>query len=331
MNDHRERDGSAGALTPRRRVLATAVPVLAGGAATALSAGPARAVASVRREPIRPLRTTAGDWRAVAGALGRPGNMMGAFDYHTAFLRTDLEVISDGVTVTPGLALGSHVGFVRYADGSSMVMGDLVATEDELQRMTDALQAHGFMQTAVHKHLLAHTPDLWWTHAHARGGDPVALARGLRAALDSTRTPMDVQSAAHEPVDLDTAGIDAALGVKGYSEDGVYKCIFVRRETITDEGLVLPPGLGSTSALNFQPLGEGQAAINGDLVMIADEVNDVLAALRQGNIDIVGLHNHALADDPRLFFTHFWAVGDAVTLARALRRAVSATNTTPRT
>ncbi|MFD7014869.1 DUF1259 domain-containing protein [Streptomyces sp. NPDC059928] len=100
---------------------------------------------------------------------------------------------------------------------------------------------------------------------------------------------------------------------------------------MTDEGLVLPPGLGSTSALNFQPLGEGQAAINGDLAMIADEVNDVLAALRQGNIDIVGLHNHALADDPRLFFTHFWAVGDAVTLARALRRALSATNTTPRT
>ncbi|MFB7757690.1 DUF1259 domain-containing protein [Streptomyces sp. NPDC056121] len=32
-----------------------------------------------------------------------------------------------------------------------------------------------------------------------------------------------------------------------------------------------------------------------------------------------------------MFFTHFWAVGDAVELAKALRPAVDATNVVPTT
>jgi hypothetical protein len=312
-------------------VLAAAAlaPMLAGAGPTVARARPTGTTGARSSGLIEPVPTAESDWKDVANALGRTGNMIRTTVYHTGFPRRDLGVVSQGITVTPGLALGSHVAFARYADDSVLVMGDVVVTEDELQQVSDALQAHGIAQTAIHKHLLAQTPDIWWTHVHAHGRDPVALARGLRNAFDRTGTPPALPPAPPQPVDLDTAGIDALLGVKGYVDDGIYKCLFIRRETITDGGLVLPPGTGSTTAFNFQPLGGGRAAINGDFVMIAEEVQDVLVALRRGGIKLVELHNHGLTDEPRLFFTHFWAVGDGVRLARALRPAVDATNIAP--
>ncbi|MFE7353740.1 DUF1259 domain-containing protein [Streptomyces sp. NPDC057543] len=331
MTGERQQDTHAPAITSRRRVLAAAAlaPVLtAAGTATACSL-PAGMPGPGHRRRVKPVPTGLADWAAVAKALGRTGNMLRGTTYHTAFPRRDLHVVSDGVVVTPELALGTHVAFVRYADGSTMLMGDVVVTERELQQVIDAWQAHGIEQTALHKHLLAQTPDIWWTHAHAHGHDAVALARGLRAGFDRTGTPPARPSGPPVPVDLDIAGMEAVLGAKGSTEDGLYKVIFVRRETIADGHLILPPGLGSTSALNFQPLGGGRAALSGDCVMLAGEVQNALKALRRGGIKLVELHNHHLADDPRLFFTHFWAVGDGVELARAVRPALDATNVAP--
>lgn len=314
---------------PRRRVLAAAAltPMLAGAAAPAraLSAGTGEAKS---RRLVQPVTTTLSDWEEVAHALGRKGDMKRKLMYHTALPRHDLRVRSHGIHVKPALALGSHVSFVRYADKSTLLMGDVVVTEQEMQAFTDALHKHKIGQTAIHKHLLSQTPDIWWIHVHAHGHHPGALARGLRAAFDRTDTPPPRPSS-QRGVDLDTAGIDTALGVKGTVDDGIYKSIFVRGETITDGHLVLPPGLGSTSAFNFQPLGDGRAAISGDCAMIASEVQDVLVALRSAGARLVELHNHGLTDEPRLFFVHFWAVGDGARLARALRPAVAATNVVP--
>ncbi|WP_433854313.1 DUF1259 domain-containing protein [Streptomyces kronopolitis] len=323
----RQQDTDPRAGTSRRRVLAAAAlaPVLAGAPSPARALPTGRAEASLRGL-VKPVPTTLSDWAKVAHALGGPGDLKRNLMYHTGFPRRDLRVVSRKITVQPSLALGSHVSFVRYADGSTLLMGDVVVTERELQSFTDTLHRHGIAQTAIHKHLLAQTPDIWWIHVHAHGHDPVAIARGLRAAFDCTGTPPPRPADPTTAVALDTGGIDAALGVKGSTDDGIYKCIFVRRETITDGGLVLPPGLGSTSAFNIQPLGGGRAAISGDCAMIAKEVQHVLVGLRRAGAQLVELHNHGLTDEPRLFFTHFWAVGDAVKLARALRPVVAATN-----
>ncbi|WFB11207.1 DUF1259 domain-containing protein [Streptomyces sp. LX-29] len=326
----RQRDADARRFASRRWVVAAALaPVAAGAAAgTALSsrADAGDSAGARRRKLIEPVPTTDADWRGVAGALGRVGNMMRGTVYHTGFPRRDLSVASHGVPVAPALALGTHVGFVRYADGHTLMMGDVVVEEGELQEVTAALQEHGIEQTAIHKHLLSQAPDVWWTHVHAHGGDPLVLARGLRAALDRTATPPPLPGEPSARVDLDREGIDAALEAKGYAEDGIYKCLFVRREQITDNGMVLPPGLGSTTAFNFQPLGGGRAALNGDFAMVAKEVQSVLKALTQGGVNVVELHNHGLTDEPRLFFVHIWAVDDAVRLARVLRGAVRLTN-----
>lgn len=65
---------------------------------------------------------------------------------------------------------------------------------------------------------------------------------------------------------------------------------------------------------------EGKAAVNGDFVMTAGEVSDVIRALENGGIEVVAVHNHMLSEEPRLFFLHYWANNDAVKLARVCAR-----------
>jgi hypothetical protein len=329
--------GDSQAATSRRRVLAAAAlaPMLAGAgpaAARAMPGGGGGTGAGPHR-PVKPLATTESDWAPVAKVLGRSGNLLRGTTYHTPYPRDDLRVVVEGdIVITPELALGAHVAFVRYADGSTMCMGDVAVTETELQRVIDVWRANGIAVTALHKHLPAHSPDIWWVHVHGHGQgkqEELALAHGLRAGFDCTGIPPAKPSGPPAPVRLNTAGIDAALGAKGSSDGVVYKAVFARRETICDGHLELPSGLGATSAFIFQPLKDGKAALSGDCVMLAEEVQNVLGALRRGGIQLVELHNHHLTESPRLFFTHFWAVGDAVELAKALRPAVDATNVVP--
>jgi len=84
--------------------------------------------------------------------------------------------------------------------------------------------------------------------------------------------------------------------------------------------------MGLGTALNFQPTGGGKAAITGDFVMIATEVNAVIRSLRESGIEVTSLHNHLLEEEPRLFFMHFWANDNALKLARGLRAALDVTN-----
>ncbi|MBO3753158.1 DUF1259 domain-containing protein [Streptosporangiaceae bacterium NEAU-GS5] len=271
------------------------------------------------------------EWDGVARALGRPGKLSSDGKvYRVSFPRSDLEVTSYGVPIKPGFALTSYAAFTRYPDGTVLVMGDLVATESEIQRLTDALQRQGIEQTALHKHLPAHQPPVWWTHIHAMGPDAAAIARSIRAALDVTATPNTPPPPASAPdLPIDTAAIDRAMGAKGTNDGGIYRFNFKRTDPVTEHGRVIPPGMGVTTAINFQPTGDGKAAVNGDFAMTADEVQHVIQSLRSGGIGIVEIHNHALHDDPRLFYMHFWANDDAVALAETLHKAVAQQAVTP--
>jgi hypothetical protein len=302
--------------------------VLAGLAGCTGTSGQTTGSASPQHQQ-QPVATRDTDWSGVAQALGRPGKLTGTV-YRVPLVRSDLTVVSQGVTINPGLSLGGYTAFTRYGD-TGLMMGDLVVTEAELPKVTDALQAHGIAQTALHKHLLEQSPPVWWTHVHAMG-DPVRIAQGLRAALDATSIPVPSVAAAATgplPAEFTTPAVVAALGRSGSADGGLYKLSAERNQTITENGRVLPPGLGETTSVNFQPLGGGRAAINGDIVMTANEVQKVITALRRGGIQIVEVHNHSLDDQPRLFYLHFWAVDDAVTLAKALRPALEATNLKP--
>jgi hypothetical protein len=93
-----------------------------------------------------------------------------------------------------------------------------------------------------------------------------------------------------------------------------------------DGGMVVPPAMGSAIAINFQPIGGGKAAITGDFVLLAKEVNPVLRALRDHGIEVTAIHNHMLDDEPHLYFMHFWANDDAKKLAEALKAALAQIN-----
>jgi Domain of Unknown Function (DUF1259) len=95
-----------------------------------------------------------------------------------------------------------------------------------------------------------------------------------------------------------------------------------RAQPVTDQGMALPGAMGAAIAINFQPTGFNTAAITGDFVLLASEVNPVIKALQANGIEITALHSHMLDEQPRVFFLHFWANDDAQKLATGLRAAL---------
>ena len=85
----------------------------------------------------------------------------------------------------------------------------------------------------------------------------------------------------------------------------------------------IPPAMGTAIAINFQPTGGTKAAITGDFVVTAEELNPMIRALRENGIEVTAIHNHMLDEKPRLFFVHFWANEDAVKLAKGLQAALA--------
>ena len=284
------------------------------------------AVASVAFVPVHSASAQA-TWAAVDAALGRSGAAQPAGVMKYAFPRGDLQVVAGGVALKPAFALGSWVAFKPIAGGHAMVMGDLVLTEDEVTPVMRALQSGGVEQTAVHNHVLHESPRVMYVHISAHG-DASDIARTIRSALSLTRTPLGAPSApaVASAADLDTAGIARALGVSGKLNGVVYQVTVPRGETIREGTEEIPASMGVATAINFQPTGGGKAAITGDFVMRATEVNDVIRALQQGGIESTALHSHMLMEEPRLFFMHFWANDDAVRLAGVLHAALAKTN-----
>ena len=158
-------------------------------------------------------------------------------------------------------------------------------------------------------------------------GDGVKLATAIHDGLALSKTPFPAPGAATgappPAPDLDTAAIDMALGAKGANAAGVYQVNIARSEPVKEHGMVLPIPMGASEAINFQPLGGGKAAITGDFMLTAAEVNPVLRTLRANGIEVTALHNHMLTEEPRLFFMHFWAHDDLPKLLAGLKAALA--------
>jgi hypothetical protein len=248
-------------------------------------------------------------WQSrIAEGLGKAGTETPDGVYRVSLPRTDLKVKLDGVEIKPALALGSWLGFVPLG-ADVMVMGDLVLTGAEVAPVTQRLREAGIEITALHNHLLRNEPFTMYLHVHAQG-EPGKLAASLRAALAASKTPLvgaTPSASASADLGFDTATVDRVLGYKGKANGGVYAVNIRRAQPVKDDGMDVPEGLGSATAINLQASGDGKIAATGDFVLTANEVNPVIAALTQSGIEITALHNHMLTDEPRLFFMHFWA------------------------
>jgi hypothetical protein len=274
-----------------------------------------------------PLQAAEIDWSRVDEALGKKGAAQPGGVYKYGLPRSDLKVTVDGVAIKPSLALGSWVAFLPAGEGA-MAMGDLVLTDTELSPVMKRLIDDGFDITAIHNHLLRTSVPVFYMHIGAHG-DPVKLAKTLHAALALSKTPLTQPAGAPPPapaIDLDTATLDKTLGFKGTANGGVYQFSVPRAETITEQGMTLPPSMGTAIAINFQPTGGGKAAVTGDFVLVAAEVNPVLRMLRRQGIEVTALHSHMIGETPHLYFMHFWANSDAQKLAGGLREALDLAN-----
>ena len=262
------------------------------------------------------------DWTGVDTALGKSAVVQGEI-HRYGFPRTDLQVTLDGLTIKPALALGGWLGFEPMRDGA-LVMGDLVLTETEVNPVMSKLLESGIEITGVHNHLMRASPATYYMHIHGHG-DPVAMATAIRAALAESKTPFAASAAPAAQttqIELDTDKLDAAIGVKGKVNGGVYQFSVPRRAPITEDGMGIPPAMGTAIVINFQPTGGDKAAITGDFVLTAEEVNPMIRVLRQNGIEVTAIHSHMLNEQPRLFFIHFWANDDAVKLAKGLQAAL---------
>ncbi len=251
--------------------------------------------------------------------------------YKVSFPRGDLKINVAGIEVKPALALGSWLAFKKIGD-MTLVMGDLVLIESEVTPVLNMLQAGGVETTALHNHVLNETPRVMYMHIHAMG-DGVKIAKTIHDALALTKTPFSAPATSSPAeIGLDTKQIDQIMGQSGKINSGVYQYSIARADEITDGAMmseskvVIPPPMGVAQAINFQPTGGGKAAITGDFVLIASEVNPVIKALRDNGIEVTALHSHMLTENPRLFFMHFWANDSALKLAGGLRAALNRVN-----
>jgi hypothetical protein len=282
-----------------------------------------------QEQPQHPLAGL--DWKQVDQALGKAGATQPGDAYKVGFPRSDLHVTVSGVSVKPALALGSWVAFKQTGDSEAVVVGDLVLLESEIEPVMDRLEASGMQPTALHNHLLGESPHVLYMHIFGRGA-PARLATGIHAALALTNTPLTPATATPavpKPLGLDTTQIAIELGYHGKVTNGVYQISVPRAERILMDSVEVPPAMGVATAINFQSTGPGSAAITGDFVLVAGEVNPVIQALRASGIEVTALHSHMLSESPRLFFMHFWANGDALKLARGVGAALTKMHVRP--
>jgi hypothetical protein len=277
---------------------------------------------------------------AIEDALSRKGTPNPGGVLKFSFPRSDLQVVLSGVTLKPALALGGWVAFERIGDHAE-VMGDLVLLDSEVESVLGSLQQNGVEQTALHNHLLGESPRVMYMHIHAIG-NPVRIARAVRRALEFTATPLVPPESPAVPVApiatptavprapppvivLDTTAVVRAMGVRGKMNGNVYQLSIPRREKIKEDKREIPPSMGVATAINFQPTSAGKAVATGDFVLIAREVSPVLWALSENGIAVTAIHSHMLAEQPRLFFMHFWGNDSTARLARGLRAALDRT------
>src|SRR5215207_8580181 len=216
------------------------------------------------------------DWQAVEQALGKTGQLMEGDVFRIGMPRTDLQVTVRDVPIVPAFALGSYAAFKQVGPTASdtMVMGDLVLLDAEVNPVMSGLFAAGLSITGIHNHLNEMAPHVMYMH-YMGTGDPVALATGLAQALSASATPLGEapsgtpRPAATPTTELPTTQIEEALGrTAKIANGGVVQFTVPRAEAITEEDVELLPAQGIATVLNVQPIAGGQAAIAGDFVLM---------------------------------------------------------------
>ena len=275
------------------------------------------------------------DWSAVENVFGKKGTVQDNV-FKITFPRSDLKVKVGDFTVAPGFALGSWIGFINTGkrmnmqdheanmSNQAMMMGDLVLLDTEVPEVLKKLVSVDLKITAIHNHLINESPNVKYVH-FSGSGDRVKLAEAIKSVLAVTSTPLSPPQSNNQTTNIDWSKVEALLGTTGKHNGMLLQYTFPRKEKLKESGMIMPPYIGMATAINFQKDGD-KAAITGDFVLLADEINPVIKILIDNGITPTALHNHMIHDDPRLFMMHFWAIDDPEKLAKALQHVLTTTN-----
>jgi len=258
---------------------------------------------------------------ALTGAKGALNETEGVFKVSVP--RSDLAVTAAGVRLTPPMGLTSWAAF-KHAGAHTVVMGDMVLLEDQVNPVMSVALDSGLEVTALHNHFFWDSPKVMFMHIGGMG-DEARLAEAVGKVFARIKETSggrgDVPTADIDPAksSLDTKKIDAILGKSGDLKDGVYK-VTIGRETTMHGG-----SMGSTMGVNTWAAFAGsddKAVVDGDFAMLESELQGVLKALRGAGIDVVAIHQHMTGESPRVMFLHYWGVGSTEDLAKGLRAAL---------
>src|SRR5437588_7963564 len=126
---------------------------------------------------------------------------------------------------------------------------------------------------------------------------------------------------------VSTAPIDQALGRSGQKTGDVYKVGFPRTDLhVSVHGVAIKPGLALGSWAAFRGA-DDNAMVMGDLVLLEEELNPVMAKLRSSGFEITAAHNHLMGETPKVLYMHYMGHGSATQLATSLRAALAVSKT----
>jgi hypothetical protein len=263
------------------------------------------------------------EYQQVLTTLGKQG------DYKANVLkvnipRNDLSVTVANVKTPTPFGFGGWVAMTKGTGGMDVMMGDLVLTQDEVNPVMSALLDHGLEVTALHNHFFWDEPRMFYMHVHGHG-KPADLAARLKPAIDLIGKNPSRPAAAPSPAatTMDTAKIAQVVGTPGEQTGAVYKITIGRDDLkMTEMGAPINARMGLNTWAAFVGTNEN-AAIAGDVAMIASEVTPVLKALRKNGIAVVAIHHHMTDTRPAVYFLHYWGTGPADKLAAAFKAALA--------
>ena len=268
----------------------------------------------------------------ITGLKGKLNEQEGV--YKVSSPRTDIKIAVDKWEMPPFMGLTSWAAFMPGMKDGAMVMGDLVLMQDEVNPVMSSALDNGLQVTALHNHFFFDDPKVYFMHIGGEG-DTATLAKGVRAALDTVRriraaNPQPGQSFTSSGIpaksSITAETIQDILGTKGETKDGMFKAVFGRT-------VKMPCGceVGKEMGVNTWAAFAGtddNATVDGDFVVLEDELQPALKSLRKSGINIVAIHHHMVGEDPRMIFFHYWGRGPARDLAAAVATALKATKTT---
>jgi hypothetical protein len=250
-------------------------------------------------------------------------------EYKITIPQNDLSVMVDGFKIIPAMGLSTWIAFTPSKNGV-MFMGDIVITETDLKAVQAEIIHQGLTSTAIHNHFVRNHPNIIYMHIGGSGRTAM-MAQKAKAVLDKVTAVRGGDpskgTASSEAVlnTIDTKKLDEILGAKGEMAKGVFKHIIGRPDVkLMEHGIPVSTFLGFNTWAAWQGTPE-RAAVAGDFTMLENEVEAVLKALIENGIEVVALHNHMVQEQPRIFFLHYWGIGNAEKLARGLRAALEQT------